>query len=127
MDSGASRCFGDVDSSVHAGLPRTVIKSNLGPPSQPITFETANGSATPEKSFGLDFPMIKGLEVFMMPGNSCFCMSMGEWVMRGQRPFVWIPGERPFLVTRADALRIVCPIRYRHYAVEERANTPTDL
>jgi len=68
--------------------------------------------------------MIKGVEVFMMPGNSCFCMSMGEWVMRGQRPFVWIPGEKPFLVTKAEALRIICPIRYRHYADQVQAMCP---
>ena len=44
--------------------------------------------------------------------------------MRGQRPFVWIPGEKPFLVTRADLLRIICPIKYRYYADRVEAMCP---
>ena len=49
---------------------------------------------------------------------------MGEIVRRLQMPFVWIPGQLPFHVTKKDQLRIVCPFKYGAYADRVDANCP---
>ena len=105
------------------GVPKATIDKFLGTATQVMDFATGNGSFLSDKSIGMTSPTIGERECYELK-SSPFAVSLGQTVEEQLRPFVWIPGQKPFHVTDMAKLKILCPLRYRIYADRVEANVP---
>ncbi len=102
-DSGAGKDLASIEALVEQGVPSSIVQS-CAQADEPIKFETGNGvtvSDTRVECSGSRF------------GKSSFCIldscpvvrSLGALVSSG-RPFVWIPGQLPFLGDSIEDVQI---------------------
>ena len=107
-DSGAGRSLGCVSSLEAGGIPSGLIKDNTTVTEFPIDFATGGGSRRGDQTIGYEGDVFGHTNAYLLPKGCPLVRSLGEIVNQQDRPFVWLPGELPFFVTKSHFLQVSC-------------------
>ena len=110
-DSGAGRPVGSKQAFIDQGVPKAFLDRHFQPAAESLTFTTGLGEtdsaqaiATTSTLTGVDRPL------FDLPGCP-LATAMGITVEELKKPFIWIPGEKPYHVVSRDKVRVICKER----------------
>ena len=105
------------------GIPKAQIEKFKVKLEKGKTMVTGNGEVPCTHAIPISGPLIGRMMVYLLK-DAPFCISMGQTVQDGRRPFIWIPGQLPFHVTDPSKLEVLCPMKYRMYADHMDRNNP---
>ena len=123
-DTGAGRMITSRSILQQKGFSKKSIDEVAGPPSKSENFITGNGLVAGQESIGVNSKVFGKTECYLLPDCDLFLSSIGQTVNEPRRPFIWIPGEKPFIITDASKLKFTCPHKYRIYASYVDGNVP---
>ena len=111
-DTGAGRNLGSTAALVAQGVPKEEVEQAIVPASEDINFDTAGGEMEGNKAVQYNSNTTGSQEMCMLE-NSPIAFSIGMMVLSKNMPFLWIPGQLPYLVTRPDKLTVKVDERFK--------------
>ena len=103
-DSGAGRDLGSTRAFLEQGIPKDLVES-CTQSAKPIKFETGNGTYVSDSCIEIPGSTF-GNASFQVMDDCPLVRSLGKIVEEEGRPFVWIPGTRPYFGFNVDAVQV---------------------
>ena len=114
-DSGAGRLLWSEEGFEEQGIPRSFYNKFIGPASDPLSFDTANGPVPADETLMISSPAVGKQEAYKMK-NSPTASSMGCTVENADQPLFWTKGVKPFFGSDKTKMKVFYPKRYKIYA-----------
>ena len=122
-DSGAGRHIGSAEGLIRQGIPEHLITKFTQPTSDAITFATGGGKRFGARTIGFHSDRWGTSNTYLL--KSCpLVRSQGMNVNDLNRPYIWLPGQKPFYVLDASKLTIKCEESNKMYAHKVVENVP---
>ena len=122
-DTGAGRCVFSEKTLRDQGINPKTWMQLCRESRNPMIFDTGGGEVDAAESLQMISHLLGTQEAYNLT-DAPICVPQGKIVLGNEMPYVWIPGMKPFHVTRKDKLKVHCPEKYRIYAKRVEDNIP---